>query len=183
MVSYVHCPLLFAFVGREIDIFGMGPGNHEKFPTKPDGKRDLYPERSHIATYRDMEKLLYADKVKAIGVANYSVRYLEELLSQTSVTPAVNQIENHILLPQQDIVEFCTAHGIHVTAYSPLGSNGSPLMQLPVVQGISQRKGVSTAAVLLSWHGAFTIFFSPSPVSSLLIDSTSFIQFLLDGLC
>jgi glycerol 2-dehydrogenase (NADP+) len=134
-------------------------GNHEKFPTKPDGTRDLY-ERTHVATYQDMEKLLDSGKVKAIGVANYSLRYLNELLSQTSVIPAVNQIENHLLLPQQEIVDFCKERGIHVTAYSPLGSSGSPLLQLPVVQRIAHRKGVSTAAVLLSWHGTVSFFCS-----------------------
>lgn len=105
-----------------------------------------------------MEKLLDTGKAKAIGVANYSVRYLKELVPQVSVTPAVNQIENHILLPQQEIVDYCKELGIHVTAYSPLGSSGSPLMQLPVIQGIAQRKGSSAAAVLLSWHGKSWFF-------------------------
>jgi glycerol 2-dehydrogenase (NADP+) len=100
-----------------------------------------------------MEKLLETGKAKAIGVANYSVRYLKELVPQVSVTPAVNQIENHILLPQQEIVDLCKELGIHVTAYSPLGSSGSPLMQLPVIKAIAQRQGTSTATVLLSWHG------------------------------
>jgi glycerol 2-dehydrogenase (NADP+) len=130
-------------------------GNHEKFPTRPDGTRDLTPERSHIDTYKDMEKLLATGKVKAVGVANYSLRYLNELLSKVSVIPAVNQIENHLLLPQQEIVECCREKGIHVTAYSPLGSSGSPLLQLPVVQNIAERKGVPPAVILLSWHGMF----------------------------
>jgi diketogulonate reductase-like aldo/keto reductase len=100
-----------------------------------------------------MEKLLDNGKVKAIGVANYSLRYLKELLSQSSITPAVNQIENHVLLPQQEIVDFCREHSIHVTAYSPLGSNGSPLMQLPVIENLATYRNVSPAVILLSWHG------------------------------
>ncbi|KAH8691361.1 NADP(+) coupled glycerol dehydrogenase [Talaromyces proteolyticus] len=131
----------------------MNPnGNHVNFPTRSDGSRDLLLERSHVSTYRDMEKLLNTGKVKAIGVANYSVRYLKELLSQTSIIPAVNQIENHVLLPQQEIVDLCEERGIHVTAYSPLGSSGSPLLKLPVIQGIAERKGVSPSTILLSWH-------------------------------
>ncbi|KAJ5981786.1 NADP(+) coupled glycerol dehydrogenase [Penicillium canescens] len=131
----------------------MNPeGNHENFPTLGDGSRDLMPGRSHVETYKDMEKLLGNGKVKAIGVANYSLRYLKELLSQSSITPAVNQIENHVLLPQQEIVDFCREHSIHVTAYSPLGSNGSPLMQLPVIENLATYRNVSPAVILLSWH-------------------------------
>ncbi|POR36831.1 Uncharacterized protein TPAR_02969 [Tolypocladium paradoxum] len=132
----------------------MNPdGNDEKFPKLADGSRDLTPARSHTDTYKDMEKLLESGKVKAIGVANYSVRYLEELLRGVSVFPAVNQIENHPLLPQQEIVNFCRDNGIHVTAYSPLGSAGRPLTQLPVVRRLAEKRATTPAVVLLSWHG------------------------------
>ena len=64
----------------------MNPdGNDEKFPKLPDGSRDLIRDRSHVDTYKDMEKLLQTEKTKAIGVANYSKRYLEELLSKVDV--------------------------------------------------------------------------------------------------
>lgn len=62
-------------------------------------------EWSHIKTYREMKKLLETGKTKAIGVCNYSVSYLGELLASTKAVPAVNEIENHPLLLQQDIVD------------------------------------------------------------------------------
>jgi diketogulonate reductase-like aldo/keto reductase len=99
-----------------------------------------------------MEKLLATGKVKAIGVANYSLRYLKELLPEATVVPAVNQIENHPSLPQQEIVDFCHEKGIHVTAYSPLGSTGSPMMKEPAVIKVAESKGVTPACVLLSYH-------------------------------
>lgn len=128
-------------------------GNDDKFPTLPDGTRDLVLSQSHVQTYMDMEKLLGTGKTKAIGVANYSLKYLKELLAECSITPAVNQIENHVLLPQQGIVDFCRERSIHVTAYSPLGSSGSPLLQLPVIKQLAKCKNVSPAVILLSWHG------------------------------
>ncbi len=132
----------------------MNPnGNHPLFPTTPDGSRDVDFSRHHVDTYLDMEKLLHTGKVRAIGVANYSVLYLEELLKRASIIPAVNQIENHPLLPQDDVSDFCKAKGIHITAYSPLGSTGSPLLTLPVVAQISTKHGVSPASILLSYHG------------------------------
>jgi hypothetical protein len=85
----------------------------------------------------------------------YSKRYLEQLLPNATVVPAVNQIENHPSLPQQEIVDFCKEKGIHVMAYSPLGSTGSPLMTAEPVVKISDKKGVSAGTVLLSYHGMF----------------------------
>lgn len=99
-----------------------------------------------------MEKLPATGKVKAIGVANQSVPYLEELLKTAEITPAINQIENHPYLPQQEVVDFCNSKGIHVTAYSPLGSTGSPLFQEEDVQAIAKKHNVGPGTVLLSYH-------------------------------
>lgn len=131
----------------------MNPnGNDPKFPKLPDGSRDLDKSWSHIDTYKEMEKVLKTGKTKAIGVANYSKKYLEELLPKVSVVPAVNQIENHPLLLQQEIVDFCREKGIHITAYSPLGSTGSPLMKNEAVVEVAKETGVAPGNVLLSYH-------------------------------
>ncbi|CAG8957376.1 hypothetical protein HYFRA_00010802 [Hymenoscyphus fraxineus] len=133
----------------------MNPaGNDDRFPKHPDGSRDLVKGWSHIQTWKGMQELVGTGKVKAIGVANYSKVFLEELLSDegTKVVPAVNQIENHPSLPQNEIVSFCKEKGIHVTAYSPLGSSGCPMLKAAPVVEVAKTRGVSEAAVLLSWH-------------------------------
>jgi len=107
---------------------------------------------SHIETWKSVEKLMATGKAKAIGVANYSLKYLEDLLPHASIIPAVNQIENHPSLPQQEIVDFCNSKGIHVTAYSPLGSTGSPMMKEKSILDVAEKRGVSPACVLLSYH-------------------------------
>ncbi|KAI1146665.1 Aldo/keto reductase-like protein [Nemania diffusa] len=134
---------------------GMNPaGDDDRFPRLPDGARDITWDHDHTATWRAMEALLATGKTRSIGVCNYSVPYLEQLLKTATVVPAVNQIENHPALPQQEVVDFCQAKGIHVVAYSPLGSTGGPLMKsAPVVQ-VAERKGVSPGTVLLSYHVA-----------------------------
>jgi glycerol 2-dehydrogenase (NADP+) len=131
-------------------------GNHEKFPKLPDGSRDLDRDRSHVDTYKEMQKLVSGGKVKAIGVCNYSKTYLEELLPNVEVVPAVNQIENHPLLPQQEIVDLCKEKGIVITAYSPLGSTGSPLMQDEHVVQLAKEKSCSPGCILLSYHGMWS---------------------------
>ena len=146
----------------------MNPdGNHEKFPKLPDGSRDLLKDRSHIDTYKDMEKLLKGGKVKAIGVCNYSRTYLEELLPKVNIVPAVNQIENHPLLPQQEIVDLCNEKGILITAYSPLGSTGSPLMKDEHVVKLAKEKSTTPGSILLSYHSESI---SPSFHKFVLID-------------
>ena len=129
------------------------------FPKHPDGSRDIDHSHSHVTTWKNMEKLLATGKVKAIGVSNYSARYLNELLPQATVVPAVNQIENHPSLPQQEIVDLCKQKGIHITAYSPLGSTGSPLFTAEPIVAVAKKRNVTPAIVLLSWHGMSSLFY------------------------
>ncbi|CAK4033562.1 D-galacturonate reductase-like [Lecanosticta acicola] len=131
----------------------MSPnGNHPLFPKHPDGSRDLDTEWSHVETWKNMEKLLKTGKVKAIGVSNYSVKFLEELLPHASVVPAANQIENHPYLPQQDIADYCREKGILIEAYSPLGSTGSPLFSEAGVQEVAKKHNVGPGTILISYQ-------------------------------
>ncbi|KID90842.1 D-galacturonic acid reductase, partial [Metarhizium majus ARSEF 297] len=129
-------------------------GNDDKFPTLPDGSRDIICDWNHVEAWKQMEQVFASGKARAIGVCNYSKKYLEELLPHAKVVPAVNQIENHPSLPQQEIVDLCNEKGIHVMAYSPLGSTGGPMMSAAPVVKLAEKKGVSPSTVLLSYHVA-----------------------------
>ncbi|KAJ1908569.1 hypothetical protein IWQ60_011649, partial [Tieghemiomyces parasiticus] len=76
--------------------------------------------RSRLESWRAMEQLHREGRVKSIGVSNYGVRHLQELLEVAQVKPAVNQIEFHPGFNQHDSVKFCRARDIAVAAYSPL---------------------------------------------------------------
>lgn len=102
-------------------------------------------------TWREMEKLLQTGKVRAIGVANFSTINLASLLETATVVPAVNQTEIQPLLPQNKLNRFCRQHGIHQTAFGPLGGSGSNLHQHPVIQEIARQRGCETGNVMLSW--------------------------------
>lgn len=108
-----------------------------------------------------MEKLLETGKAKAIGVCNYSVKYLEELLPHVDVVPAVNQVEDHPYLPQEDLLEYMQSKGIILTAFSPLGSTGIPLFEEQGVQEVAKKHNVSPGTILLSYGG---ISSSPAPL-------------------
>lgn len=134
---------------------GMNPnGTDDRFPKLPNGERDILWDHDHVATWKDMEKLLPTGKAKSIGVCNYSVPYLQKLLAKAEVVPAVNQIENSPALRQQEVVDFCNEKGIHIVAYSPLGSTGSPLFKAEPVVKVAESKGVSPGTILLSYHVA-----------------------------
>lgn len=131
----------------------MNPnGNHPNIPKLPDGSRDLDKSWSFVQTWKEMEKLLKTGKTKAIGVSNFSEKYLRELLASAEVVPAVNQIENHPYLPQQEIVDLCKEKGILITAYSPFGSTGSPLFQEKEIVETAKKHDVTPGTVLLSYH-------------------------------
>jgi alcohol dehydrogenase (NADP+) len=114
------------------------------------------------ATWDGMEAALDAGLTRHIGVSNWSVRKLQDLLQHGRIRPEVNQVELHPLLQQPDLVAFCSAEGIHLTAYSPLGSGDRPahlkaadepvLLEHPVIAAIAAEHGCSAAQVLLAWH-------------------------------
>lgn len=87
-----------------------------------DGKT-LQPDETPTIndTWADMEKVLASGKAKAIGVSNFSVKNIERLATTQKIVPAVDQIEMHPFLPQNELKAYCEAKGIHLTAYSPIG--------------------------------------------------------------
>ncbi|AAS53080.1 AER401Wp [Eremothecium gossypii ATCC 10895] len=124
-----------------------------KVPRGPDGKVTRDEEWDFVKTWHLMQKLLGTGKVKAIGVSNFSINNLEELLNAegTTVVPAVNQVELHIRLPQLELVEYCQKKGIVVEAYSPLGSSSAPLLKDATVNKVAEKYGVTPAHVLLNY--------------------------------
>ncbi|KAI9250139.1 NADP-dependent oxidoreductase domain-containing protein [Phascolomyces articulosus] len=108
-----------------------------------------------IDTWHAMEGLVKAGLVKSIGVSNFSISQIEDLIKQCEIKPAVHQLEIHPSLPQEEMLEFCNKHNIVLTAYSPLanpGYSGVPSMfSDPVVLRIAEKYGKTPAQVLLNW--------------------------------
>ncbi|KAF4949924.1 hypothetical protein FSARC_13345 [Fusarium sarcochroum] len=124
----------------------------ELLPVNPDGTRSIDRSWDQSETWRQMEEVYKSGNVKAIGVANWSIPYLEELRKKWTVVPAVNQVELHPFLPQHQLKEYCEKQGILLEAYSPLGSTGAPIMSNPEIQKIADKNGVSAATILISYH-------------------------------
>ena len=108
----IHWPVAFV-PGR-----GMNPTR----ASHPD-EVEIDMDTSVVDTWKAMLALRNTGKVKAVGVSNFTIRHLEAIIEATGVPPAVNQIEAHPLLLQDDLLEYCKKQAIHLTAYSPLGHN------------------------------------------------------------
>lgn len=112
-------------------------------------------------TWEAMEKLVDKGLCRHIGVSNFSVNKLKGLLNGARLKPEMNQIELHPYLQQPAMLEFCYKNGVHITAYSPLGSPDRPailkaenepvLLEDPTIEMIAERRGVTQAQVLISW--------------------------------
>ncbi|MEB3327658.1 MAG: aldo/keto reductase [Candidatus Sericytochromatia bacterium] len=112
-------------------------------------------------TWAAMEAVRDAGLCRHIGVSNFSVAKLEGLLAAGGSCPEVNQVELHPYLQQPALVAWGQAHGVHLTAYSPLGSPDRPgrlqgagapvLLEDPVVCGLAEQHGATPAQVLLAW--------------------------------
>ncbi|WP_046226329.1 aldo/keto reductase [Paenibacillus dauci] len=100
-------------------------------------------------TWRALEKLHEDGKVRAIGVSNFQVHHLEDLLADAKVRPVVNQVELHPLLSQVELRNYCKEQGIQIEAWAPLAQGR--LLDNPVLQEIGEKYGKSIAQVLLRW--------------------------------
>jgi diketogulonate reductase-like aldo/keto reductase len=105
-------------------------------------------------TWEAFTKLYEQGKCRAIGVSNYTIRHLNELLANNPLVPMVNQIEIHPFLYRKDLIDYCTARGIAVEAYSPLSK--ARRMDDPRLVSIAGRCQRSVAQVMIRWtlqHG------------------------------
>jgi alcohol dehydrogenase (NADP+) len=155
---------------------------HWPIPLKPSAvlpgsAADFMPldEAPIPATWAGMEAAVSAGLTRHLGVSNFSVKKLRDLLQNCTIKPEVNQVEMHPLLQQPELVAYCASEGIHVTAYSPLGSADRPdfvkaadapvLLENPVIRSIAEAHERTPAQVLLAWQVQRGVSAIPKSVS------------------
>ncbi|UKY53704.1 aldo/keto reductase [Streptomyces inhibens] len=104
-----------------------------------------------VDTYKAFEKIYADGRARAIGVSNFLPAHLERLLGETSVVPAVNQIELHPQFQQAESRAFHARHHIVTEAWSPLGQ-GKGLLEDPTIARLAAKHGKTPAQVVLRWH-------------------------------
>ena len=96
-----------------------------------------------------MQDIYRSGKAKAIGVSNYTIPHLEELLRECEVKPAVNQVELHVFLQQPELVRYCQDNDIAIEAYSPL-AHGYDMLDKTIAK-IAEKHGKSVAQIMIRW--------------------------------
>ncbi|MDX6727088.1 MAG: 2,5-diketo-D-gluconate reductase [Baekduia sp.] len=115
---------------------------HWPLPTLYDG--------DFVSTWKTLEEFQADGRARSIGVSNFQVAHLERLAAEASVVPAVNQIELHPYLLNEDVRAYGEAHGIATEAWSPIAQG--QVLDDPVITAIAERLGRSSAQVVLRWH-------------------------------
>ncbi|RBY92765.1 aldo/keto reductase [Blastococcus sp. TF02A-30] len=104
----------------------------------------------YVETWKAMEEIYRSGRCRAIGVSNFNPHHLNRLFDETEVVPAVNQIEVHPYLAQDDVRAFDAQHGIVTEAWSPIAQG--KVLDDPAITAIAERVGRTPAQVVLRWH-------------------------------
>jgi len=165
----IHCP----FTVPENEAGG-------DFLREENGDIILDLETDHIATWKVLEEMVQKGLTKSIGISNFNQQQVQRLIDNSTIKPANLQIELHLYLQQNELVDFCKANGITVVAYAPLGSRGiGALMKMCNIERelpdllnnkdvieIGKRHNKTAAQVLIRWiiqRGISTIPKSTNP--------------------
>jgi 2,5-diketo-D-gluconate reductase A len=116
---------------------------HWPLPTRYEG--------DYVSTWQALEEFYADGRARSIGVSNFQPHHLRRLHTECEIAPAVDQIEVHPYLTQDDVREFCAVHQIAVEAWAPLARGGG-LLADPVIGPIAESLGKTPAQVVLRWH-------------------------------
>jgi 2,5-diketo-D-gluconate reductase A len=137
-----------ARVAFEVTLEALGTGYvdlfliHWPLPTRYDG--------DFVSTWQTLEEFYRDGRARSIGVSNFQPHHLRRLHSESQVPPAVNQIEVHPYLTQDEVRAFCAEHQIAIEAWSPIAQG--EVLGDPEIATIAERTGKSAAQVVLRWH-------------------------------
>ncbi|KGX85582.1 aldo/keto reductase [Pontibacillus litoralis] len=106
-------------------------------------------EGKYKDSWRALERLYQEGKIRAIGVSNFQVHHLEDIVNDASVKPMVNQIELHPKLTQQQVRSYCQEQNIIVEAWSPLMQG--EILQEPLIKELAQKYEKSPAQIVIRW--------------------------------
>lgn len=142
------------------------PVAQKKDALMPLTKDDMVPlsDVPIAETWEAMEDVYKQGLVKAIGVSNFGVKRLGELMEKAEINPMVNQVECHPYLQQNELLEFCKNNMIEMTAYSPIGSGTKNMLDDRVITEIAERLHVTNAQVMLAWNMAREVAVIPKSV-------------------
>jgi diketogulonate reductase-like aldo/keto reductase len=140
--------------------FGFKEATGELYPTSDDGVNPIaYSNIHYLETYTAMEELVRQGKVKSIGVSNFNIEQLTDVLANCKVKPVTNQFEVHPYCQNTELIEFCQKNGVIVTNYAPLGAPDRGWLQKddpivledPVILNLAKKYNKTPGQICLRW--------------------------------
>ena len=110
------------------------------------------PAGDYIGAYRAMERAVKAGKVRALGLSNFEIPQIREVLDACEIAPAFLQVEAHPYFPQTELKAFLQPLGSVIMAWYPLGHGDKNLVNEPVFTALARKYGKSNAQIILRWH-------------------------------
>ncbi len=145
---------------------------HWPLPTRYDG--------DFVSTWRTLEEFYRDGRARSIGVSNFQPQHIRRLHAEAEIPPAVNQIEVHPYLTQDDVRGFCAEHQIAVEGWSPIAQG--EVLENPTIRDIAERAGRTPAQVVLRWHiERGDIIFPKSVTASRIRENFAIFDFELSG--
>lgn len=145
---------------------------------------DLYlihwPNEGYREAWRALVRLKAEGRARSIGVSNFTIANLEQVIGDTGVVPAVNQVELHPRFPQRELRAFHARHGVATQSWAPLGRDG--LLDDPVIAEVAARHGRTPAQVVIRWHLDSGLIVIPKSVTpSRIVENIDVFDFALDA--
>ena len=117
---------------------------------------DLYllhqPYKDTAGAWKAMEEAVKAGKIRSIGISNHTIKFLEKLLPQTEILPAVNQMECNPFFQQKELREYMSKYYIRLEAWYPLGHGDKTLLENKVLTDLAAKYNKNVGQIILRWH-------------------------------
>lgn len=154
----IHWPVSFKVLPNSLEVLNVNRRGYENEDIDDsDNGNNIDPYISIHETWQAMENLVNKGLVRHIGVSNFPVTLLHELLSRARIKPFLNQIEIHPYLQQEKLLKYCFTNNIQIQAYSPLGTPGYKsknepyLLNDPLLKQIALNHSITVAQLCLLW--------------------------------
>lgn len=141
----------------------LGPTMYEKDSAVDDTLKRLgvdyidvmilhHPVNNYIYAYRMLEKAYNEGKLRAIGLSNFPVEKIQEVIDSCKIRPMIMQVECHPYYPAEKVKAFCDENGIRLQSWFPLGHGNKDMLSDPVIVKLAEKYGKSAVQVILHWH-------------------------------
>lgn len=111
-----------------------------------------HPLNDYIKGYKMMEKAYKEGKIKALGLSNFSIEQIQEILAICEVKPVVMQVECHPYYPAEKVKDFCQSHGITLQSWYPLGHGNQELLNEKIFKELALKYHKTVSQIVLKWH-------------------------------